>query len=195
MPAAQNFQPAVSQTVTNPWAGTHASQFAPPNWATASLPAAATDAAATNTSSYNPFATTAPSYTEPTMLNGSQRTFPQPLHGAASQPNQQQHQQQQLAFAHGRSHSIDTGEMAGVHWQQSHHLRKPTGAQNGAVSSTPSVASSSNPWPTSTPSVPSASSQGPGVDPFDVAWAAKSVNKSNSNPFGSKSVKQFEVQL
>lgn len=173
------------QPVTNPWSGT-SSTHTP--WGTVAAPATVS-----STTSYNPFATTAPSYLQATTVSSSQNTFPQSLQGVTSQ---QQQQQQQHVFAHSRSHSIDTGEMAGIHWQQTHQLRKPGTTQNGAVASTQSaVASSSNPWPTSAPPLPSVSAQGPGVDPFDVAWAAKSVNKSNSNPFGTKSVKQFEVQL
>lgn len=195
-PIFAGFQPA-SQPTTNPWGG-NISQFASPSWGTTASPALSTTATVTSTSSYNPFATAVPSYPQSTTVNGSQNTFPQPFHAVDSQPpRQQQQQQQQLAFAHTRSHSIDTGEIAGIHWQQSHPLRKPATTQNGTVVSTSStVASSSNPWPTtSTPSVPSGPAQGPGVDPFDVAWAAKTVNKSNSNPFETKSVKKFEVQL
>ncbi|CAL1527621.1 unnamed protein product [Lymnaea stagnalis] len=183
-PASQTVA-SVNQTATNPWGHTNPSQFAPASWTTSANTSTATSAA------YNPFVTTAPTY--PPMFNGTQRTIPQqPQVGAASQ------QQQQHSFAHGRSHSIDTGEMSGHQWQHAYQQRKPDStmyqSQNGAVTSTNS-ASSSNPWPTSAPPAPLASAQGPGVDPFDVAWAAKSLNKSTQNPLGAKSVKQFEVQL
>ncbi|XP_059161097.1 protein numb-like isoform X2 [Physella acuta] len=171
-PASQSVQP-VNQSLTNPWG--QASTLASTSWGTAT------------TTTYNPFVTTAPSHPQTGMLNGAQHTFPQQPHG-------QSHQQQQI-FAHGRSHSIDTGEISGHQWQQ---LRKqdntPYQSQNGAVASSTS-ASSSNPWPTSAPPVAFTTSQGPGMDPFDVAWAAKSLNKSNPNSLGTKSVKQFEVQL
>ena len=67
--------------------------------------------------------------------------------------------------------------------------------QNGAAPSSSSTSSSSSaPWPSGS----TVAAKEPGVDPFDVAWAAKAVNKPA--PFGTstgsgKQVKQFEVQL
>ncbi|KAH9509140.1 hypothetical protein Btru_049195 [Bulinus truncatus] len=189
LPASQTIQPGL-QTTINPWGATSISQFPPTTWGI--------DTAAVGTvvsSSNNPFVTsTAP--VNPATFNGTHQTFSQqqPLPGGTAQ-------QQQYAFAHGRSHSIDSGEMSGHQWQQTYHQRKPDGnisyqSQNGTVTST-SSASSSNLWPTSGPSVPFTSTPGPGVDPFDVAWAAKSLGKPapSNNTLGTKSVKQFEVKL
>lgn len=180
-PASQTLQPVVS-TSTNPWGNMpqqqqqqHTSQsgFGSHGWPGSQ--------AASNLS--NPFSSPGP------LLNGGQPTvaaFSTSTPGLAS---------------HGRSHSIDTGEMAGLRWQQlssqprqnvsaaGHH-----GSGNSVISSI-STSLTSNPWPTSAPPVPSASTQGPGMDPFDVAWASKSVNTASPNPFSTKSVKQFEVQL
>ena len=86
---------------------------------------------------------------------------------------------------------------SGASWQrQPHQVIKTQASAHQVINGNASkiTAAGSSPWPTSAPPVPS-SQQGPGVDPFDVAWAAKSVNPTTPNPFGSKSVKKFEVQL
>ena len=110
---------------------------------------------------------------------------------AVLQPHPQQ--QPQNVFTSPGMHSTGSAEKPGgsAHFQQTLQVRKPPPsahqAQNGG-----SVASSS-PWPTSAPAVPS---RGPGVDPFDVAWAAKSGSPAPPNPFGGgNTVKKFEVQL
>ncbi|XP_055880903.1 protein numb-like isoform X2 [Biomphalaria glabrata] len=188
----QHTLPASQNASINPWGATSTSQYAPTTWGIATV-AAGTGQSSTN----NPFVTTtAPTYPVSATFNGTHQTLPQQTQSGGTL------QQQQHAFAHGRSHSIDTGEMSSQHWQQTYQLRKPDSSssyqsQNGAVSST-SSASSSNLWPTSAPAAPFTSAPGPGVDPFDVAWAAKSLGKpaaTSTNTLGSKSVKQFEVKL
>jgi hypothetical protein len=126
-------------------------------------------------------------------------------------------QQRTQAFQHGRSHSIDTGDLAlhpsqwprGAH--QAHHqqqqqqqqqqqrptlmaMANPGVGHNGAAAAAAGASSSSGPWPSSSTAV----REPGGVDPFDVAWAAKAVNKNPPSPFSSppgKQLKQFEVQL
>ncbi|XP_012939143.1 protein numb [Aplysia californica] len=198
-PASQTLQ-TINQSV-NPWGPVAVNP--PSTWgaAAAAVPAPPQMATINSSSNSNPFVSSGPAFVpQPGRLNN----------GGAPTTMLQQQQQQQNMFAHNRSHSIDTGEMSSTHWQRNHHQvqkAQPSATtmphqvqQNGGVASVPSSASSnaaamgsSSPWPTSAPPVPS--SQGPSVDPFDVAWAAKSVNQSSANPFASKSVKKFEVQL
>ncbi|KAK6181187.1 hypothetical protein SNE40_009101 [Patella caerulea] len=103
--------------------------------------------------------------------------------------------QRSNAFQNMRSHSIDTGELPSAAWAQAQN-RKPTLLQMAAHQrSFQENGTDTSNWATSALSTTSPThSKSQGVDPFDVAWAAKQSNK-NSNPFGSKSVKQFEVQL
>ena len=185
-------QPAVTSS-TNPWGSVpyhqqQQQQNSQAGFATAGWPSS--QAAASSYS--NPFSSTVSSHGP--MLNGGQPTvagFPASSSTALA--------------AHGRSHSIDTGEMTGLRWQQGttqpRHNASSTshvghnGASGSSTGSGTNTSVTSNPWPTSAPPVPSSSAQGPGMDPFDVAWAAKSVNTASPNPFSNKSVKQFEVQL
>lgn len=121
---------------------------------------------------------------------------------------QQQQPLRQQGFQHNRSHSLDSGDLGSHGWPQHQHLpghhqsqqqpQKPTllqmantpgtfQQQNGSAASASSA--------TSRPVPAASTAASPGVDPFDVAWAAKAVTKSPPNPFGGKQVKQFEVQL
>ncbi|GFS05320.1 protein numb [Elysia marginata] len=186
-PASQTLQPVVP-TSTNPWGSVPQPQphqpqpqgqtgFVAHGWPTSQQ-------ASSNFS--NPFSSSVSAHGP--LLNGGQPT------AAAAFPANTV-----ALVSHGRSHSIDTGEMAGLRWQQlSTQPRQNaiTAGQASTASSSASTSVTSNPWPTSAPPVPSSSAQGPGMDPFDVAWAAKSVNTASPNPFNNtKSVKQFEVQL
>ncbi|XP_013414276.1 protein numb isoform X1 [Lingula anatina] len=133
-----------------------------------------------------------------------QQSFHQAPHGGSLRP----------ALGHMRSHSIDTGEL--TMWNQQ-PTRKPTLAelsrqhtiQNGTMNTTWSstssstAASGSHPWQTSSSVTTSSgySSQHQAFDPFDAAWAAKSVkgNKSPTNPFKTNQSDNvqasFEVKL
>lgn len=143
---------------------------------------------ASNASSTNPF-TAAP------LTNGVPvRTAPDPF---SAVPESRLHMQ------HARSHSIDTGDLS---WQNQ-HSRKGTLAlshqqhsfqQNGNVNVSNSAWHATGNVSGSTGGVPSVKSQGPTLDPFDVAWAAKSTSRQNTtNPFSNKTgtVKTFEVKL
>ncbi|KAL8611155.1 hypothetical protein ACOMHN_064445 [Nucella lapillus] len=128
--------------------------------------------------------------------------------GSPGAAGYQQQQQRIQALQHSRSHSIDTGElsMAGRNWSHQHHHQqqhqspgqKPTllsmTRQGGASFQQHNGAANSG-WsqPTATATTGGSRSGSQGVDPFDVAWAAKAVNKPNT--FSGKQVKQFEVQL
>ncbi|KAK3762013.1 hypothetical protein RRG08_019423 [Elysia crispata] len=188
-PASQTLQPVVP-TSTNPWGSIPQQQqqnsqagFAPHGWPSSQAASSYSNPFSSSVSSHGP------------LLNGGQPTV------AGFSANSM------ALAAHGRSHSIDTGEMTGLRWQQlstqpRQNASSTTQAGNisqngegGSTASNTSTSGTSNPWPTSAPPVPSSSAHGPGMDPFDVAWAAKSVNTASPNPFNTKSVKQFEVQL
>ncbi|XP_025103945.1 protein numb-like isoform X3 [Pomacea canaliculata] len=176
-----------AQSATNPWANSvdrrvpDSVHGVAPSWSQASVQSQPQVQPGANSS--NPFVSSA-------AHNGLPATFAMPV----TSPAATQQQERQQVLHHGRSHSIDTGELAGRGWSQP---QRPTLLQmaheagsfqqhNGAAASA---------WPTTTPPRAQASSTGQVVDPFDVAWAAKAVNKSPPNPFGGKQVKQFEVQL
>ncbi|BFZ11951.1 hypothetical protein BsWGS_14991 [Bradybaena similaris] len=187
-PGSQTLQPA-SQATTNPWVSTSSSQFPPTTFGTMVTHPAATTAGTTQHNS-NPFSAAVPSSPSHMMLNGSRQTFHLSTQGGRSQL----HHKFQNSFAHFRSPFTDTETTVDTNWQPAGQNYKPYSAQNGTIASTSSAASSLNSWPVTAPpgppSVPTSV-----IDPFDVAWAAKSINKSNPNPFGTKSVKQFEVHL
>ncbi|XP_046337089.2 protein numb-like isoform X4 [Haliotis rufescens] len=201
----QNTTPAgygsnVPQPTTNPWANPATTAATPP--APQRVPSEdwPNKGATSPMGSTNPFAsapqtafTTSPTSSAVNGVPFSGEPYPKapPAQPPMARPRP-------MPFQHTRSHSIDTGELSNTGWQKT----KPTllemahqrsFQQNGNVSGSSqwSVSESS-----SSSSVASPTRQaGPGVDPFDVAWAAKAANKSGSNPFGSKTVKQFEVQL
>lgn len=185
--------------------------------ATAATPSLSSVASTSSHVMLNPFGNSINTAQQaPSLLNGSQLQNRQPpmIQPQPSLPTPPQ--QQQAPFAHGRSHSIDSGEMSGLRWQQqaSYQLHRTPLANKSlhqTSNGTTSTSLASSPWPTTTPSH-SSSLQGPGADPFDVAWAAKSVNKTagsnvpsslppssssntTANPFGANTVKEFEVQL
>ncbi|XP_070179986.1 protein numb-like isoform X2 [Littorina saxatilis] len=136
---------------------------------------------------------------------------PSQAHHQQQQRQQQQQQQQQRmqGFQHSRSHSIDTGElsMPGRGWghhsaQQSHKPTLLSLANQGGANFQQQNGAAASGWAQSGPAGTTATtatggSRAQGVDPFDVAWAAKAVGQSptTATNFGSKQVKQFEVQL
>lgn len=67
---------------------------------------------------------------------------------------------------HVRSHSIDSGELAGFprQYNKSTLMEQRSFHQNGSA------------WSSTTQN----------VDPFDVAWAAKSTTTKQNNPFSAK---------
>lgn len=179
---------------TNPWATPSqvVNKRVPDVWSTT-----------TSQDATNPFAAAPPASSGP-VTNGvpfSGVSFPQPPPRSLNQQPHAPHIQ------HARSHSIDTGELSSTahHWQirsQQQQQHKPTLldlAQQRSFQVNGNTSWSNTTTHTSSSSHHS-SSGGPGVDPFDVAWAAKATgttgNKQNStnatNPFASKS---FEVKL
>ncbi|KAL5008827.1 hypothetical protein ScPMuIL_014408 [Solemya velum] len=144
--------------------------------------------AAANASSTNPFAASP-------LTNGVPiRTAHDPF---SAVPDSRLHMQ------HARSHSIDTGDLS---WQNQ-HSRKGTlelshqqhsFQQNGSVNVSNSAWHATGNVSGTSGGVASVKSQGPTLDPFDVAWAAKSTSQQNTtNPFSNKTgtVKTFEVKL
>ena len=136
-----------------------------------------------------------PSPVQTTAVNGV------PSHRIASEHTvHSQTSTRPAALQNLRSHSIDTGQLANSGWAEQKG-KNPTLLQlasqrsfqhNGSLGDR----SNNNNWNNSSSGSGSVTSpSAPGVDPFDVAWAAKAANKQNPNPFGSKTVKQFEVQL
>ncbi|KAL3872897.1 hypothetical protein ACJMK2_036077 [Sinanodonta woodiana] len=182
--------PAGPVVQTNPWA---------PRISTA--PVVSNDIASRTLTptSTNPFLASPQGVDKSPLTNGT--TGPQgssPHHVTA--PNIQ----------HIRSHSIDSSDLS-IRQPQHQQQRKQTlhemsqhksFQQNGNTSFNTSWASNSSSTSTSSTNYHQSNirAQGPAVDPFDVAWAAKSVsarqqgNAVDSNPF-AKSVKTFEVKL
>lgn len=201
MPGAHNGpQPAVT---TNPWAGSGTNSRVPdPTMGSAPLPPPQPQP-----SPSNPFVGGAHNGA-PAAAYASASPTQQQQQLQSQQHQQQQHQQRLQEFQHSRSHSIDTGELAmpGRGWA---HPQQPSPPQPQQQSQKPTLLSMVNQGGTnfqqhngaagSWAQAPLAGTTGAtggksqGVDPFDVAWAAKAVNKSS--PFGGKQVKQFEVQL
>ncbi|CAG5117177.1 unnamed protein product [Candidula unifasciata] len=192
LPGSQTFQPA-SQAVTNPWvSGTNSSQLNHTTYRASTAHSAVTKP--TTTQSSNPFSAAAPSNPSLTMLNGSRQTVHPSAQSSHSQ-QQQLHQKFQNTITHFRSPFTDTDTTVDTNWQQTSQGFKPHGIQNGTVGSASAVSSSSNSWPLKAPSGPPTTTQTSVIDPFDVAWAERSINTSDLNPFGTKSMKQFEVHL
>ncbi|XP_061172872.1 protein numb-like isoform X3 [Saccostrea echinata] len=170
--------PAAPIQQTNPWASSRGS---PAHTAIPTSPWSTPQAT-------NPFAN-APPIGGATVSNGgafgqfSQQPQPPPRSHA---PNLQ----------HVRSHSIDTGELSTSQWQShSRHQAKPTLMD---MAQQRSFQVNGSAWGESASGV--SKPTGPNVDPFDVAWAAKSTNRptaSNNNPFssGRGTQKTFEVKL
>ena len=173
-------KPGSQPAATNPWAGSVATSRVPdPTVGPAAHPPS-------QRSPSNPFVSSA-------------------HNGVLASPTQQQQplpqQQRQQGFQHSRSHSIDTGELsfATRGWnQQQQQSQKPTllsMARQAGTNFQQHNGAATSAWPqTATAGLGSAAAGSQGVDPFDVAWAAKAVNKP-SPLTGSKQVKQFEVQL
>ena len=202
MPGAQN---GPLPAATNPWAGSGINSRVPdPTMGSAPLPPPQPQP-----SPSNPFTAGAHNGIPPAAYASAS---PAQQHHHQQQQQNQPHQQQQQrlhGFQHNRSHSIDTGElsMPGRNWalsqqqpreQPQQQSQKPTllsMAHQGGVNFQQHNGAAASSWAQS-PSTGTTGATGgktQGVDPFDVAWAAKAVNKPS--PFSGKQVKQFEVQL
>ncbi|XP_041352785.1 protein numb-like isoform X3 [Gigantopelta aegis] len=193
LPAAQGFPSHPPQPATNPWAMSSNQWGDQPPVATSTNPFAMPP---TQQTLYNP-SVVHTSTVQTSAVNGL------PSHRIASEHavyQQNMASTRPVALHNLRSHSIDSGQLATSSWQEQ-RSRNPTLLQlasqrsfqhNGSLGDK----TNNNNWNGSRSSSGSVTSpSAPGVDPFDVAWAAKAANKQNPNPFGSKTVKQFEVQL
>ena len=176
--------PAAPIQQTNPWAAS----------AVASNGMSGDGSSWATSQATNPFAAAPPvgSMSNGVPLGGGGGQFPQPP------PRSAPH------LSHARSHSIDTGELSMSHqWQQQRRQPKPTLLD---MANQRSVQYNGNAWPSgATASSVGTKPFGHGVDPFDVAWAAKATsshsattNTNTSNPFSSSNQntqKTFEVKL
>jgi len=198
-PASQTLQTPYQGHSINPWAQ------ATNNNITSSVGAASTPPGSTN----NPFMSPAPAFqhspqpmSRVSMVPPGTSAHYHPAGAAALNPPPQQYQPgvsvmnqphpgvtpQQNLFA--QNSSIGSRMASGR--QQTHQVVKASSTPNSAQNGVQSNMATSSPWPTTAPAPPSS---GPSADPFDVAWAAKSVNQATPNTIGRKSVKKFEVQL
>ena len=161
-------------------------------WASSSTSPAHSTTSATNWPSpkaANPFANAPPISGASVSNGGTFAPFPE-----QPQPPPRSHAPH---MQHIRSHSIDTGELSTNLWQgHSRQQAKPTLLD---MAQQRSFQVNGSAWGDTASGVSSKPS-GPNVDPFDVAWAAKSTNRptaSNNNPFnsGRGTQKTFEVKL
>lgn len=178
--------PAAPVQQTNPWASSSASP-------------AHTATSATNWPSpkaTNPFAN-APPISGASVSNGGASVSNGGAFGQFPQQPQPPLRSQPPHLQHVRSHSIDTGELSTNQWQS--HSRQQARPTLMDMAQQRSFQVNGSAWGESASGV-STKPTGPNVDPFDVAWAAKSANKptaSNNNPFNSArgAQKTFEVKL
>ena len=192
MPGTHNTtQPAA----TNPWAGSAGADARVPD---------PTTTTSTTTSAMQPSPLRQPSPSNPFTASAHNGSSPAAAYSPGQPPVDPAVQRLQ-GFQQGRSHSIDTGELTASAraWprQPQTSLTQPHQSQKASLYSGPGATNfqqqngaAAAPWPQASPvGVKGATGGSQEVDPFDVAWAAKAVNKTS--PFRGKQVKQFEVQL
>ena len=194
----------------NPWGPATNSNITPSVGATSTPPV--------SNNNSNPFMSPAPAFqhsSQPmsrvSMIPPGTSAHYHPAGASSLNPQHQQHQQHQpgVSVMHQQQHpgsmlggvtpqqnlfaqNSSIGSRMASGRQQTHQVMKATSTPNSAQNGVQSNMAASSPWPTTAPAPPSS---GPSADPFDVAWAAKSVNQSTPTSIGRKSVKKFEVQL